>query len=535
MNTTINATRVDALVVGAGFSGLYMIYRLRSMGLNVLGIERGEDVGGTWYWNRYPGARCDVDSIAYSYSFDHALQQEWNWSERHATQPEILAYLQHVAERFDLRRSFRFASEVTAAHFVESGPHWRVNTTDGGVIETRYLIMATGCLSDGQLPKFEGLDYYQGMVLQTSNWPKQGVDLSGKRVAQIGTGSTGIQMAPYLAAQAAHLTVFQRTPNYSIPARNRPLLDVERNAIKANYAQFREQCRMSPIGMVWPGDPRSILEVSEEEQQSLLEDAWERGGLGFMRAFADIGISETANRIAADFVRAKIAEIVQDPAVAADLQPTDYPIGSKRICADSDYYATFNRPNVRLHNLRRAPIVRFTRTGIETTEGTTDFDVVIFAIGFDAMTGALTRIDLKGRNDVSIKDAWSAGPRNYLGLGVHGFPNMFLITGPGSPSVLSNMATSIEQHVDWVCDLIRYMRTCGFSTIEVRPEAEEAWIEEVNAAANQTLYPKANNWYLGANIPGKPRIFMPYAGGVDVYRKRCDEVAKEGYKGFALV
>jgi len=534
MSRIANTTSVDALVVGAGFSGLYLIHRLRKMGLDVLGIERAEDVGGTWYWNRYPGARCDAESIAYSYSFDHDLQQEWTWSERFSPQAEILAYLQHVAERFDLRRSYRFLTEVVAASFDQSRQHWQVQTNDGVLIDTQYLIMATGCLSAAQAPHFDGLERYEGQVLQTSNWPKAGVDLSGKRVAQIGTGSTGIQMAPQLAAEAAHLTVFQRSPNFSIPARNRALREDEVRDIKANYDQFREQCRHSPAGMPIPTDPRSILEVGEDERNAILQQAWELGGPTFPATFADLPVSEQANKIAADFVRARIDEIVHDPAVAADLKPTDHPIGTKRICVDTDYYATFNLPNVTLHNLRRAPIVRFTRTGIVTSEGEQAFDVVVFAIGFDAMTGALTRIDIKGRDGVSLREVWSAGPRTYLGLGVHGFPNMFTITGPGSPSVLSNMTTSIEQHVDWVCALIEHMRAHGHTAVEASANAEQEWIEHVNDIAAKTLYHKANNWYLGANIPGKPRIFMPYAGGVGSYRQLCDEVAAAGYKGFVL-
>jgi cyclohexanone monooxygenase len=526
--------RLDAVVVGAGFAGLYMLHRLRGLGLSARVFEAGDGIGGTWYWNRYPGARCDVESLDYSYSFDDALQQEWRWSERYASQPEILQYINHVADRFDLRRDIQCSTRVTSAVFDESANRWTVETDRGDRVSARFCIMATGCLSSAQTPKFPGLESFRGRWYHTGHWPHAGVDFTGQRVGVIGTGSSAIQSIPIIAAQAAHLYVFQRTPNYSIPAHNAPLdRDYERR-VKADYADFRRQARESRVGFVMERNDGSALAVPREEREREYEKRWTRGGLGFSATFGDLLTSREANDTAAEFFRAKIRAIVRDPAVAETLTPRDYPLGTKRLCVDTNYYATFNRDNVTLLDLRKTPIEAVTAQGLRTSEREYALDSIVFAIGFDAMTGALLGVDIRGRGGVTLRERWSAGPRTYLGLTVAGFPNLFMITGPGSPSVLSNMIVSIEQHVDWIADCVTSMRTKGEATIEATAEAEEQWVTHVNEVGNLTLYPRANSWYMGANVPGKPRIFMPYIGGVGTYRQICDDVAAKGYAGFTL-
>jgi cyclohexanone monooxygenase len=526
--------QIDAVVVGAGFAGLYMLHRLRGLGLSARVFEAGDGIGGTWYWNRYPGARCDVESMDYSYSFDDRLQQEWQWTERYAAQPEILTYINHVADRFDLRRDIQCSTRVTSAVFDEAAKRWTVETDRGDRLSARVCVMATGCLSSAQMPAFPGLERFQGPWYHTGRWPHEGVDFTGRRVGIIGTGSSAIQSIPIIAAQAAHLDVFQRTPNYSIPAHNAPLdRDFERR-VKADYADFRRQARESRVGFVMERNDASALAVPREEREREYEKRWTRGGLGFSATFADILTSQDANDTAAEFFRAKIRSIVRDPAVADLLTPRDYPLGTKRLCVDTDYYATFNRDNVTLIDLRKTPIEAITEHGLRTSEREYTVDSLVFAIGFDAMTGALLAMDVRGRGGQTLREKWAAGPRTYLGLTVAGFPNMFMITGPGSPSVLSNMIVSIEQHVDWITGCLTSMRAKGEATIEATPEAEEQWVTHVNEVGNLTLYPRANSWYMGANVPGKPRIFMPYIGGVGTYRQLCDEVAAQGYTGFTL-
>ncbi len=531
---TISPQHFDAIIVGAGFSGLYQLYRLRGIGMTVRVLEAGDGVGGTWYWNRYPGARCDVESIEYSFSFSKELQDDWEWSERYAGQAEILRYLNHVADRFDLRRDIQFNTRVAAAHYHEQHNHWRITTQAGEQVTATYCIMATGCLSAARLPDIEGRESFQGRMYHTGAWPHEGVDFSGQRVAVIGTGSSAIQSIPVIAEQAAQLYVFQRTPNYSIPARNYPLTPEYKRAVKAHYEEIRRTARESAFGVCF--DPRddAALAVSHEERMAEYERRWQKGGLSFLTAFNDLLISDEANATAAEFVRQKIREIVKDPQVAEDLAPKDYPIGTKRICADTNYFETFNRDNVTLINLRKHPIEAITPTGIRTTSGEYAVDAIVFATGFDAMTGALAKIDIRGRSGEALRDQWAAGPRTYLGLMSAGFPNMFMITGPGSPSVLSNMVVSIEQHVDWVTDCITYLHEHDLQIIEPTREAQDAWVDHVNEVASYTLFPKAASWYMGANIPGKPRIFMPYAGGVHAYAQRCSEVAAKGYEGFLL-
>jgi cyclohexanone monooxygenase len=529
------STRYDAVIVGAGFSGMYMLYKLRQMGLSVRVYEAGTDVGGTWYWNRYPGARCDVESLDYSYSFSKDLEQQWTWSERYPVQPEILKYAQHVADTFDLRKDIQFETRVSSARFDDVAECWRVTTDKGDQVSADYCIMATGCLSTWRIPEFAGRESFRGETYHTGNWPHEGVDFSGKRVAIIGTGSSAIQAIPKIAAQAEHLTVFQRTANFSLPAGNRPLKEGEDEAYKARYDEIREAARHSPggLGTITYGTT-SALDAKQSELAELFEDRWSAGGFGMLYSYSDISVNEKANAIAAEFVRGKIRGIVKDPAVAELLCPNDHPIGTKRICMDSGYYETFNRPNVTLVNIKQTPIEAITPKGVKVGDRDYEVDCIVFATGFDAMTGALSKIDIRGHQGRKLSDDWAAGPRTYLGLGVAGFPNLFTITGPGSPSVLSNMMTSIEQHVEWITDCIAYLRARGINLIEPTFAAQDAWVLHVNEVAWQTLYPRANSWYMGANVPGKPRIFMPYIGGVGAYRAKCKEIAENGYDGFAL-
>jgi cyclohexanone monooxygenase len=526
---------VDVVVVGAGLAGLYMLYRLRGLGVTARCYEAGDGVGGTWYWNRYPGARCDIESLDYSYSFSAELEQEWEWSERYPAQPEMLRYIEHVADRFDLRRDITFGTRVTAAHFDEAARRWQVRTDTGEIAAARFCVMAAGCLSTPKEPEVDGLDAFRGDWYHTGRWPHEGVDFTGRRVAVIGTGSSGIQAIPIIAEQAAHLTVFQRTAGFSLPARNVPLDAETQRARKAAYRRYREAARRSGYGV--PNEPptRSALEVAPEERLERYEDGWRRGGMtAIISAYTDLLVSREANETAAEFIRAKIREMVHDPEVAAMLAPTDHPYGTKRPCLDTGYYATYNRDNVTLVDLRRSPIKDITATGIRTVDGDHEVDAIVFAIGYDAMTGPLNAIDIRGRGGVALRDVWAAGPRTYLGLGVAGFPNLFTITGPGSPSVLSNMMVSIEQHVEWIAGCLAHLRDQDLALIEPTEAAQDAWVRHVAQIGDRTLYPLANSWYMGANVPGKPRVFMPYIGGVGTYRQKCDEVAANGYEGFTL-
>ena len=529
-----DSTHLDALIVGAGFSGIYMLYRLRKLGLKVKVFEAGDGVGGTWYWNRYPGARCDVESMEYSYSFSSDLEQEWNWSERYATQPEILRYLNTVVDRFDLRGDIRFGTRVASATYDERSEQWDIRTEQGDSVRARFCIMATGCLSAARLPEIEGIDRFAGRTYHTGRWPHEGVDLTGQRVGVIGTGSSAIQSIPNFARQASHLFVFQRTPNFSVPAQNAPLDPQYVQEFKRNYAKCREIQRNSVNGVAWRLHDQAAVDATPEERQYHYETRWREGGFGMLVAFNDLMINEASNDTAANFVRSKIMEIVRDPEIAKRLLPTDHPLGTKRICVDTEYYETFNRENVTLIDIRSTPIVEITATGVRTTQANYDLDSIVFATGFDAMTGAVLRIDVRGRSGQSLSEKWSDGPRTYLGLAIAGFPNLFTITGPGSPSVLSNMIVSIEQHVDWITSCISDLRARGMASIEATADAEEKWVAHVNEAAETTLYPRANSWYIGANVVGKPRVFMPYVGGVKAYRDKCNEVAVKGYEGFQL-
>jgi cation diffusion facilitator CzcD-associated flavoprotein CzcO len=524
----------DAVIVGAGFSGMYMLHRLRGLGLSARVFEAGSGVGGTWYWNRYPGARCDTETLEYSYSFSDELQQEWSWSERYAGQAELLTYANHVADRFDLWRDMQFHTRVLSAIFDETTHLWTVRTDAGDAVRARFCIMATGCLSTAQVPDFKGLDSFQGTWYHTGNWPHHDVDFSGQRVGVIGTGSSAIQSIPIIASQAAHLTVFQRTPNFSIPAWNAPMDPEVERQYKAAYLEYRKKARESRRGYAVDVSDQPALSVTPEERERIFEEQWRRGGLHFLTGFGDLYTSKEANDTAAEFVRAKIRETVHDPATAEALLPDSHPIGTKRLCVDSHYYETYNRENVTLVDLRKDPLVEITQSGIRTENAEHELDSIVFATGYDAMTGTLTRIDIRGRGGIQLKEKWAEGPRTYLGVAVSGFPNLFTVTGPGSPSVLSNMMVSIEQHIDWITECIEYLSERNLQAIEATPEAEERWVQHVNEVAHSTLYPQAGSWYMGMNVPGKPRVFMPYVGGVGHYRRTCDAVAANGYEGFSL-
>ena len=525
---------IDVVVVGAGFGGLYALHRHRNLGFTVRVVEAGAGVGGTWYWNRYPGARCDVESVDYSYSFDPELEQEWDWTERYPAQPEILAYLNHVADRYDLRRDILFNTRVASAHFDVEAERWTLRTDGGEVIAAQWCVMATGCLSMPNTPDFPGVDGYTGRIYHTARWPHDGVDFTGQRVAVIGTGSSAIQSVPLIAEQAAELVVFQRTANFSVPAHNHQLDAEYLRDVKARYPEFREQNRGSFAGTHMLPNDKAYGACTDEERRAALEDRWAVGGLGLLLAFPDTMFDRSTNEIVAEFVRSKIRASVADPAVAETLCPRDYAIGSKRLCVDTGYYATFNRPNVRLVALAATPIEEFTPTGIRTAAETFEFDSVIFATGFDAISGTLLAMDIRGRAGRTLRDEWASGPKAYLGLAPAGFPNLFLVTGPGSPSVLSNMVLSIEQHVDWIAGCLDHARANGVTFLEANDDAQDQWMEQVAMVAGITVWPTGNSWYTGANIAGKVRSFPVFLGGVGVYRQMCDDVAAKGYAGFAL-
>ena len=525
---------LDAVVVGAGFSGLYMLHRLREAGYSVRVYEAGEDVGGTWYWNRYPGARCDIESIYYNYTFSDEILNEWNWSSRYAVQPEILSYINFVADKLDLRRDIKFNTRITAARYNEQDRKWEIRMEDGTLVLAEYFITALGCLSASNIPKLKGMDSFKGEMYHTGRWPHKKVDFTGKRVAVIGTGSSGIQAIPIIAKEAGQLTVLQRTPQYSTPAQNHSL---DSNAIqqtKENYGEIKQRLRYSTHGVPSAPQMRSALEDSPKERERLYEKAWQEGGLFTLTYnYNDIAILPEANETAASFIRSKIKQIVKDPKTAQKLMPTYY-YATKRPIIDTNYFETYNRENVSLVDLREEPIVELTPNGIKTKNAVYELDVIVFATGFDAMTGPLFKIDIRGKNDVSLKEKWADGAelRTYLGLATSGFPNMFMLTGPQSPSVLSNMMVSIEQHVDWVADCIDFLRLNHLQAFEATQEAEEFWSQQCRAIADMSLLSKTDSWYMGANIEGKPRGFLAFAGGVGLYRLICDDVSARGYEGF---
>ncbi|WP_238366877.1 flavin-containing monooxygenase [Mesobacterium pallidum] len=527
---------LDAIIVGAGFGGIYALHRMRQMGLKAQVIEAGSGIGGTWFWNRYPGARCDIESMQYSYSFSEEIQNEWTWSELYATQPEILAYINFVADKLGLRDGLKLNTRVLAATFDEDRAVWTVTCDDGSTRRARFCVMATGCLSIPLAPNIPGIENFEGPLLRTSDWPAEGIDLSGQTVGIIGTGSSGIQLTPALAPQAGRLVVYQRTPNYAIPAHNRPIDEKYVRTWRAQYPKRRAAARMTRNNTLNNAGYRTGAEVTEDQFRTEMESRWAIGGIAFMYGFSDITSNPETNHRVSEFVREKLAEKIDDPAVAETLIPKDYPIGAKRICVDSNYYETFNRDNVELRDIQRTPIEAVTASGIRLADGQEDrLDVLVLATGFDAMTGALKRIDITGRAGRKLVDEWEAGPLTYFGLGVAHFPNMFIVAGPGSPSVFSNMVTSAEQHVDWICDTIRHLDAVGRSSIEVTEDAQDAWVRHVNEVADATLmFEGKNSWYIGANVPGKPRVFMPYLGGVADYLAALEDATRDGYRGFQI-
>jgi cation diffusion facilitator CzcD-associated flavoprotein CzcO len=530
-----DAAVIDAVVVGAGFAGLYALHKLRGQGLSVRVFEAAPDVGGTWYYNRYPGARCDVESVDYCYSFSDDLQQRWTWSEKYATQREILAYINWVADELDLRGGITFGTRVTSAELDESTLNWTVTTDTGEVVIARFVVMATGPLSAAMTPDFPGLDTFAGEIYHTAHWPHDDVDFTGKRVAVIGTGSSGIQSVPIIAEQAQQLYVFQRTPNYSVPAGNRPLSPDEVADIKANYGQRRDMSWRSGGGSPHVAHPKLTMEATPAERRAAFEKRWELGGVLFSKTFRDQMISLEANEEARKFYEEKIRAVIDDPEVADLLIPTDHPIGTKRICTDTNYFQTFNRPNVTLVSVRATPIESIDPTGINTSDAHYDIDALVLATGFDAMTGTLAKIDIIGRGGQKLVDDWADGPRTYLGLGTDGFPNLFLVSGPGAPAVLANMVLHAEAHVNWIAAAIGYLDEQGYAAIEPTADAVDSWIAECAQRAEATLFTRANSWYMGANVPGKPRQFMLFIGGFGTYLDICAEVAAAGYKGFDLL
>jgi cyclohexanone monooxygenase len=530
-----SADRFDAVVIGAGFAGLYALHRLRELGLSVTCLEAGDGIGGTWYWNRYPGARCDVESVDYSYSFSDELQQDWTWTERYASQPEILRYIEHVADRFDLRRDVRLNCRVSSARYLEENGLWSIGLDDGESMLARYCVMATGALSAVNFPPIPGISEFRGSLLHSARWNAVPGGFTGRHVGVIGTGSSGIQLIPELAREAERVVVFQRTANFCMPARNTALSPDALREVKSHYPERRRRARTSYLGVPMDVPHRSALEVSDQERRQAFEAGWQEGGANaVLTKFYDLAVDETANEFAAEFLRDKIREIVTDPETAEALLPHGYPIGAKRICVGSEYYETFNRENVSLVDLRKAPIQRFTSTELVTSSGSYELDAVVFATGFDALTGALLAIDVVGRRGVALRTAWADGPRTYLGLAVAGFPNLFCICGPQSPSVASNMVLSIEQHVDWIAACIDWVDAHGIAAIEPSVAAQDDWVDHVRKVAEKTLRVRGDSWYLGANIPGKPRVFMPYIAGVGAYRAKCDEVAAADYSGFEI-
>ncbi len=521
--------RFDAVVVGAGFGGLYALHRLREQGLSVVGVEAAPDVGGTWYWNRYPGCRCDWPSLYYSYSWSPELRSEWRWTELYAGQPEILAYARFAAERLGLRNLVRFETRVTSAAF-DDDETWLVRTDRGEALRARFCVMATGCLSVPSEPDFPDLESFAGPIYHTGRWPHEPVDFAGLRVGVIGTGSSGVQTIPMVAREADRLTVFQRTPCYSVPARNRPLTEEDLEAFEADFPLYlagldsERSGRVSADAFEAPVPPR-------EEQLEHYEAFWQRGGGAILLAYPNMLTSREVNQVACEFLREKIRQVVEDPATAEVLCPR-YPLGAKRICLDTGYYETFNRPNVTLVDLRKEPIECLARDALRTTANDYEIDALVLATGFDAMTGALLGIDIRGRSGVSLADAWRDGPRAYLGIAVAGFPNMFVLTGPGSPSVIGNVLHNDEHHVDWMMGCIEYLDRRGLSTVEADEEAQDAWAEHVSEVGHRTLIPTTDSWYVGTNVDGKPRVFMPYVG--QGYRHRCARIADNGYEGFRL-
>ncbi|HSV69414.1 MAG TPA: NAD(P)/FAD-dependent oxidoreductase [Methylibium sp.] len=537
MSTTPAPTRrYDVVVVGAGFAGLYALHTLRQKGWSVRVFEAGDGIGGTWYWNRYPGARCDIESIEYSYSFDAQLQQDWDWPARYADQADILKYINFVADRFDLRRDIQLETRVNSAVFDEPAGRWTLTTNRGETLSAQFVVMATGCLSTPKQVDVEGIADFQGRCLHTAAWPREGFDFSGLRVGVIGTGSSGIQAIPHIARQAKHLTVFQRTPNFSIPAWNHPLTDEQRREHKAEYAALRAREWDSNIGICRvPVRSDRALDATPAERAAEYEARWAMGGLSYYMSYVDLLTDPQANETVAEFARDKIRRKVKDPKVAEMLCPKGYPFGTKRLCADSGYYETYNRDNVTLVDLRATPFKNFSATGVSTRDGRFhELDVLVTATGFDALTGTLTHMDIRGRGGEQLAGHWKDGPRTALGIMTSRFPNLFVTTGPGSPAVLFNMVLGNEYHVEWIVRAIEDVRKAEHRTIEPTQALEDFWSRHVTEVGNMTLFTQADSWYMGANVPGKPRQILLYLGGFKAYKATCEDIAAKGYEGFAL-
>ena len=528
---------LDVIVIGAGFTGLYALYSLRARGLEVRAYEAGAGVGGTWYWNRYPGARTDSPSYMYQFWFSDELLEEWDWSERFPAQEETERYLNFVADKFDLRKDIQFETRVTTAEYDESAALWTVTTEAGEQRSAQFLVMGTGVLTKIVLPDIPGRDDFEGEWYHTANWPKEPVDFAGKRVGVFGTGATGIQIVQTIASQVGHLSVFQRTPTYTIPIRNPRFDDADRAALRERYPEIKERVHQTFAGFDFTFDTRSIFELSEEERRTLMEELWADGSLRFwVGSFIDVLTDKAANDIFSEFVREKIRIRIDDPEVAKKLIPVSYPFGTRRVPLERNYYETFNRDNVTLVDLKETPVVRMTARGVTTTAGEQELDMIIYATGFDAATGALTQMDIRGRNGALLRDLWAGDIRSFMGLQVHGFPNMFMINGPLSPAAaFCNVPTCIQQQVDWITDCIGYVRDKDRKSIEATAAAESGWVEHSDDLASQTLFPSTNSWYMGANIEGKGRRLLAYVGGVGVYRELCDEVKANGYEAFNLV
>lgn len=527
----------DAIVIGTGFSGMYMLHLLRKMGLRTRAFETGADVGGVWYWNRYPGLRCDSESVFFNYTFSEELYKGWTWSSRYPEQPEILRYLNYVADKLDLRKDIQFNTKIVSAIYNEESNLWDIETSNGEIVNSKYIVTGLGTLSDSNVPNLKGLGQFEREWHHTGKWPHEPVDFSGKRVGVIGTGSSGIQVIPIIAESANHLTVFQRSPQYTIPARNKPLSPEYIQEIKENFQEFAREVRYETFGGAIVRLPtKSVLEVTEEERQQVYKEYWEMGGPLLTFSFTDLATSPEANKTASDFVKQKIRETVKNPVVAEKLIP-NYPIGAKRIVVDTGYYKTFNRDNVTLHDVKEDPIIEITSTGIQTNNGHVELDMIVFATGYDAITGPLLRMNIQGRNGITLKEKWDNGKnlKTLLGVANNGFPNMFTITGPQSPAVLGNVPVLIEQHVEWIAECIRYLEENNIDLIESTKEAEDNWAEHTNEVAKYEFYSDQDSWYTGANIEGKEKAILVYRGGFQNFRQKCDEVANSGYKGFNLV
>lgn len=526
--------RLDAVVVGAGFGGMYMVHKLRQAGLSVVGVEAGGNVGGVWFWNRYPGARCDLMCIDYSYGFSSEIEQEWSWPEQFAHQQDILAYANFVADKLDLRKDFKFNTRVTGAAWDDDACLWNINLENGEILEAKYFVMASGPLSVPRDNEFEGLKSYRGELYRSGRWPQHAVSYSGKRVGVIGVGSTGVQIVPVVAQEAAELYVFQRTPSFSMPMRNAKITPEYDAEIKRNYPGMRAAARNSLVGGVRPSITRPFFSLPPDQRRDLMEDSWKRGGHAFLGTFSDLMTNPEANEQVAEFVRNKISDVVKDPATAEALKPRDYPIFARRPCLDTDYYETFNEPHVHLVDCKKEPIERLTEKGVKTQSREIELDVVILATGYDGLTGAMLAFDIRGRQGASLKEKWKGGPVSYLGLAMAGFPNLFMLCGANGPSALANIITLNEQNADWICDVVAHMRKNDLTTVEATEKAEAEWMDTVRSLAKLTLMSKASTWYTGTNVEGKARGLTMYTGGYRTYRETCEAMVRDGFRGLAF-